>query len=332
MKLLIIAALILAASTASARDQIRAVGSSTVFPFTTTVAEQFHRTTGRKAPIVESTGTGGGMRLFCAGIGVQHPDITNASRPITKSEMAQCVTNGVSNIVELKIGYDGIVLTTKKGAPLINLTKEQVWLALARQVPQQGKLVNNPYKKWSDIDPKLPNINIEIMGPPPTSGTRDAFVEMMMEEGCKQFTEVKAVSDARQRQQICAQIREDGVFIEAGENDNLIVQRLVAGRPGIVGIFGFSFLEENLDKIQAIKINNVEPTFDNISNQTYGVARSLFVYVKMDHAKVIPGLNEFIDEYLSDRSMGDNGYLEKKGLIPLTREELLLVRQRPSVK
>lgn len=325
MKILIIAALTLAATAASARDQIRAVGSSTVFPFTTTVAEQFSRTTGRKAPIVESTGTGGGMRLFCAGIGVQHPDIANASRPITKSEIAQCKTNGVTDILELKIGYDGIVLTTKKGAPISNLTKKQVWLALARQVPQNGNLVNNPYRRWSDIDPALPNIAIEVMGPPPTSGTRDAFVEMMMEEGCKAFPEVKASTNSKQ---VCAQIREDGVFIEAGENDNLIVQRLVAGRSGIVGIFGFSFLEENLDKIQAIKIDNVEPTIENISDQSYSVARSLFVYVKMSHVQVIPGLTQFIEEYMSKRSIGNGGYLERKGLIPLSSSDLLSARQQ----
>jgi phosphate transport system substrate-binding protein len=313
-----------------ARDQIRAVGSSTVFPFTTTVAENYARTSGRKAPIVESTGTGGGFRLFCAGVGTQHPDISNASRPITKSEIEACAKNGVTSITEVKIGFDGIVLAVKKGSAKFDLTRQQVWLALARQVPRNGQLVANPHQRWSDIDPSLPNIAIEVMGPPPTSGTRDAFVEMVLDFGCKDFAEIKAIADARARAQACAAIREDGKFIEAGENDNLIVQRLVAGQGVAIGIFGYSFLEENLDKLQAKHVDAVEPTFENISSGKYPVSRSMFVYVKNAHAGVIPGLREFVSEYVSDRSMGENGYLEKKGLIPLPKAEREKVRSNAS--
>lgn len=310
-----------------ARDQIRAVGSSTVFPFTTTVAETFNRTTGRKAPIVESTGTGGGFRLFCGGVGTQHPDISNASRAITKSELELCAKNGVTDITEIMIGYDGIVLAVRKDVKPFNITREQIWLALARQVPKDGKLVNNPYQKWSDVDPKLPNVAIEVMGPPPTSGTRDAFVEMVMDHGCKGFAEIKAITDARAKQQACSSIREDGKYIEAGENDNLIVQRLFSNKNMIVGVFGYSFLEENMDKIQGLKVDGQEPLFENISSLKYPVARSLFVYIKNAHVPVISGMREFVAEYVSERSMGDGGYLEKKGLVPLMKEDREKVRK-----
>ena len=327
--ILVAAIAVLAAGPArapQAPDQNPAVGSSTVFPFTTTVAENFARTSGMKAPIVESTGTGGGFRLFCAGVGTQHPNLSNASRAITKSEIETCTKNGVTAITEVKIGFDGIVLAVKKGAPKFDVTRQQVWLALARQVPKNGQLVANPHQRWSDIDPKLPNIAIEVMGPPPTSGTRDAFVEMVMDFGCKDFAEIKAIADSRARAQACAAIREDGKFIEAGENDNLIVQRLVAGQGVAIGIFGYSFLEENIDKLQAKHVDGVEPSFENISSGKYPVSRSMFVYVKNAHAGVIPGLREFVSEYVSDRSMGENGYLEKKGLIPLPKAEREKVR------
>lgn len=309
-----------------ARDQIRAVGSSTVFPFTTAAAEQFARTSGRKAPIVESTGTGGGMRLFCGGVGTQHPDLSNASRAITKAEFESCTKNGVTSITEIKIGYDGIVLAVKKGATKFDLTRQQIWLALARQVPVNGQLVANPHQRWSDIDPKLPNVAIEVMGPPPTSGTRDAFVEMVMDVGCKDVAEIKAIADARARSQACGAVREDGKFVEAGENDNLIVQRLATGQGVAIGIFGYSFLEENVDKLTGKHVDGVEPTFENIASQKYPVARPLFVYVKNAHVGVIPGLKEFIAELTSARSMGENGYLEKKGLIPLPKAEQDKVR------
>jgi phosphate transport system substrate-binding protein len=302
---------------AQARDQIRIVGSSTVFPFTTAVAENFGRATSFRPPIVESTGTGGGMRLFCAGVGPSHPDVSNASRRITKSEFDTCRNNGVTEIVELKIGFDGIVVTTKRGAPKFNLTREQVWRALARQVPVNGQWVNNPYTTWQQVDASLPNARIEIIGPPPTSGTRDSFNELMLQGGCANVAEVRAVQDAAQRLRYCTQIREDGRFIEGGENDNLIVQRVAAGDGTVLGVFGFSFLEENLDKIEAKLIDGVEPKFETISEGKYPVARDMFVYAKKAHVGVIPGMREFLAEYVSDRAMGDNGYLEQKGLVIL---------------
>lgn len=329
-KLLVIASLFVFSTLAHAqqtRDQIRIVGSSTVFPFTTTVAETFNRVTGRKAPIVESTGTGGGFRLFCGGVGTQHPDISNASRPITRSEIELCAKNGVKDITEIQIGYDGIVLAVRKDMKPFNITREQIWLALARQIPKNGQLVNNPHQKWSDIDPGLPNVAIEVMGPPPTSGTRDAFVEMVMDHGCKAFPEITSIADARARQQACSAIREDGKYIEAGENDNLIVQRLFSNKNMIVGIFGYSFLEENLDKIQGLRVDGQEPIFENISTLKYPVARSLFIYVKNAHVSTIPGMKEFIAEYVSERAMGERGYLENKGLVPLTKEDREKVRK-----
>jgi phosphate transport system substrate-binding protein len=302
---------------AQARDQIRIVGSSTVFPFTTAVAENFGRSTSFRPPIVESTGTGGGMRLFCAGVGPTHPDVTNASRRMTKSEFDTCRNNGVTEIVELKIGFDGIVVTTKRGAPKFNLTREQMWRALARQVPVNGQWVNNPHTTWQQVDASLPNTRIEVIGPPPTSGTRDSFNELMLQGGCANVAEVRAVQDAAQRLRYCTQIREDGRFIEGGENDNLIVQRVAASDGTVLGVFGFSFLEENLDKIEGKLIDGVEPKFETISEGKYPVARDMFIYAKKAHVGVIPGIREFLAEYVSDRAMGDNGYLEQKGLVIL---------------
>jgi phosphate transport system substrate-binding protein len=307
---------------AQARDQIRVVGSSTVFPFTTAVAENFGRSTSFRPPIVESTGTGGGMRLFCAGVGPSHPDVSNASRRITKSEFDTCRNNGVTEIVELKIGFDGIVVTTKRGAPKFNLTREQMWRALARQVPVNGQWVNNPHTTWQQVDASLPNSRIEVLGPPPTSGTRDSFAELMLEGGCRNVAEVRAVQDAAQRLRYCTQIREDGRFIEGGENDNLIVQRIAASDGTVFGVFGYSFLEENLDKIEAKLIDGVEPKFETISEGKYPVARDMFVYFKKAHIGVIPGIREFMAEYVSERAMGDNGYLEQKGLVILPQAAL----------
>jgi phosphate transport system substrate-binding protein len=312
---------------AQARDQIRIVGSSTVFPFATAAAEQFGRGGRFKTPVVESTGTGGGMRLFCAGIGPQHPDLTNASRRITAAEFETCQKNGVTEIVEVNLGFDGIVLATKKGTTPLNLTREQIWKALARQVPVEGKLADNPYRRWNQIDPTLPDWPIEVMGPPPTSGTRDAFVELVMDEGCKNVAEVKAIEDRRARQQACQAIREDGKFIEAGENDNLIVQRIAAGQPGLIGIFGYSFLEQNADKLQGARIEGVEPTYENIASGAYPVSRSLFVYVKKAHVDVIPGIREFVAELMSERAMNDTGYLPAKGLITHTPEKRRAFRE-----
>ena len=315
---LILAAAITVAAigAAEARDQIRIVGSSTVFPFSTTVAEQFGKTTKFKTPVVESTGSGGGMKLFCAGVGEEHPDVTNASRRIKKSEFDKCTANGI-NITEVKIGFDGIVLGSSKAGPDLNLTLAQVFLALAKKVPVDGKLVDNPYKKWSDIDPKLPRQKIEVLGPPPTSGTRDAFVEIAMEGGCKGVTGAKELGLEKKA---CHLIREDGAFIEAGENDNLIVQKLETN-PNALGIFGFSFLDQNADKIKGATINGAPAEFENIADGKYPVSRSLYFYVKQQHVGVIPGIKEFIGEFTSENAWGPDGYLIDKGLIPLPDDE-----------
>lgn len=311
-----------------ARDQIRIVGSSTVYPFTTTVAERFAQSGGFKAPIVESTGTGGGMKLFCGGVGTQHPDLTNASRAMTKGEFDACVANGVKEIVEMKVGYDGLSVAMKKGTQKVSLKREDIWLGLAAQVPVNGQLVANPYKTWKQVNASLPDWKIEVMGPPPTSGTRDSFVELVMDQGCKGFAEIKAIADSKARSAACGKIREDGAFIEAGENDNLIVQRLAAGQVGVMGVFGYSFLEENMDKLQGVSVDGVEPDFETISNGKYPVARPLFVYAKKAHIGVVPGMKEFMAEYVSDRAMAQGGYLEKKGLVSMPKAEMEKVRSQ----
>ena len=309
-----------AAYAQSARDYISVVGSSTVYPFTTAVAEQFGKGSKFKTPKVESTGTGGGFKLFCSGVGVQFPDVSNASRAIKKSEIETCAKNGVTEIVELKIGFDGIVIATSKKAKPMALTVKDLWLALAKEIPEPGtgKLAPNPFKTWKDVNPELPANKIEVLGPPPTSGTRDAFVELVMDVGCEEFSAIKELmkADKKKATAACQTVREDGAFIEAGENDNLIVQKLVAN-PNALGIFGYSFLEENLDKVQGETVNGVVPNFDNIADGKYPVSRPLFVYIKKAHVGVIPGIKEFIAEYTSEKAVGDEGYLGKKGLIPL---------------
>ncbi len=307
---------------AEARDQIRIVGSSTVFPFATAVAENFGKTTNFKTPVVESTGSGGGLKLFCAGVGVEHPDITNASRRIKSSEVETCASNGI-DITEIKVGYDGIVLGNSKSAATLNIGLRELFLALAKEVPDaSGNMIANPYKNWSDIDPSLPNTAIEVLGPPPTSGTRDAFVELAMEGGAKK---VKTLADLRGKDKkafgkIAHAIREDGAFVEAGENDNLIVQKLEAN-PNAFGIFGFSFLDQNSDKIKGASIAGVDPTFENIAEGEYPVSRSLFFYVKKQHVGVIPGMEEYLSEFTSEAAWGDDGYLTDKGLIPMPKAE-----------
>ena len=301
-------ALAVSASYAAARDQIQIVGSSTVFPFTTAVAEKFGQGGQFKTPVVESTGTGGGMKLFCAAVGESSPDFTNASRPMKDSELAECKANGVTP-VEIKVGFDGIVLANSKAGAAVDLTKEQIFKALAKNVAVDGKVVANPYVNWSDVDASLPATKIEVLGPPPTSGTRDAFVELVMDAACQD--EVKAANEKG-----CGEIREDGAYVEAGENDNLIVQKLEANANAF-GIFGFSFLDQNADKLQGHKIGGVEPTFENIASGDYGVSRSLFIYAKKEHVGVIPGMAEFIAEYTSEGAWGPEGYLADKGLIPL---------------
>ena len=311
--------------TVTSRDQINVVGSSTVYPFSTVVAENFGNKTGIKVPKIESTGSGGGMKLFCKGLGTGHPDITNASRRIKKNEFNQCKENGI-DVVEIKVGYDGIVIANSKKAKLLNLTKRQIFLALAKQVPEGnkegGSLVDNPNKKWSDIDPNLPNKKIEVLGPPPTSGTRDAFNELAIEGGCKTFPKLKAIKkqDKKKYKAICRAVREDGAFIEAGENDNLIVQKLVENESAF-GVFGFSFLIENEDKIQGSTVDGMAPTMETIADKSYGVSRPLYFYVKLAHVDVIPGIREFLAEYTSEDSWGPGGYLEERGMIPMPENE-----------
>jgi len=310
---------------AQQRDTISIVGSSTVYPFATVVAEKFGKAGAFKTPKIESTGTGGGFKLFCGGVGVQHPDITNASRAIKASEFESCGKAGVTEIVEVKIGYDGIVMADSKKGPGIKLTTKDIFLALAKEVPDPkggDALVPNPYKSWKDVNPALPAAKIEVLGPPPTSGTRDAFLELAMEPGALQFDGLKKLQkeDAKKFQKVFASIREDGAYIDAGENDNLIVQKLVAN-PSAVGIFGYSYLEQNTDKIQGAFINGSQPTFENIADGKYPLSRPLFFYVKKAHAGVIPGIKEYLAEFTSEKAWGKDGYLSEKGLIPLPDAE-----------
>ena len=317
-------------SAAQARDYISIVGSSTVYPFATVVAEQFGKTTKFKTPKIESTGSGGGLKLFCSGVGIQYPDMTNASRRIKKSEVEQCSKNGVKDITEIKVGYDGIVLANSKKSKPFHLTRKDIFLALAKNVPNPrgNSLAPNPYRLWSDIDPGLPAVKIEVLGPPPTSGTRDAFVELVMEEGAKSFSWIKdlAKKDKNRFKEIAHTIREDGPFVEAGENDNLIVQKLDVN-PDVLGIFGFSFLDQNEDKIQGSFIDGVEPAFEAIADGEYPVSRPLYVYVKKAHANVIPGVNEFLNEFTSEKAWGEEGYLADKGMIPMPEEERATFRE-----
>jgi phosphate transport system substrate-binding protein len=307
---------------ASARDNISIVGSSTVYPFATVVAEQFGKTTSFKTPTIESTGSGGGFKLFCAGAGVETPDITNASRAMKKSEYEKCQANGVKEIVEIKIGYDGIVVANSKSVAPLKLTRKDLFLALAKNVPDPSgaeKLVANPYKTWKDVNPSLPAVKIEVLGPPPTSGTRDAFVELVMEEAADAIPFIKAM-DKKAFKAAADTIREDGAYIEAGENDNLIVQKLAAN-PDALGIFGFSFLDQNTDVIQGSYIEGVKPTFEAIADGSYPVSRPLFFYVKKAHVGVIPGVQEYLNEFTSEKAWGPDGYLAEKGMIPMPDKE-----------
>ena len=343
---------------AAARDHINIVGSSTVYPFATVVVEAFGKTTKFKTPKVESTGSGGGLKLFCAGVGVQHPDITNASRRIKSSEFKNCQKNGVKDIIEVKIGYDGIALANAKEATIFILSRKDIYLALAYKVPgPDGKLMNNPHNTWKDVNASLPNAKIEVLGPPPTSGTRDAFNELALGGGAKMISDLKKLRGLKQGsqelkdmmaklglsmsvwtdfekkkgkapsgkdifKQVAYGIREDGAFIEAGENDNLIVQKLAAN-PNALGVFGFSFLDQNRDKVQGSIIDGVEPKFETIADNSYPIARPLFFYVKKAHIGVIPGIKEYLSEFTSEKTWGDEGYLTDRGLIPMPKKERL---------
>jgi phosphate transport system substrate-binding protein len=311
------AILALGATSAAARDQIRIVGSSTVFPYTQAVAEEFANQ-GGVSPVVESTGTGGGFQIFCGGVGVDHPDITGASRAMRKSEWDLCVQNGVTDVTEALIGYDGLSIAhSRANTVLSDLTLEQVYLALGAMVPVNGEWVANPYTKWSEIDASLPDQPITVFGPPPTSGTRDAFVELAMWPGCEALQYVVDNGfDGDWVEENCSAMRQDGPFVEAGENDNLIVQRLNAD-PNALGIFGYSFLFENIDSLVGVKIGGVEPSSETIASFDYPIARPLYFYVKNAHRGVIPGMNEFIAEYASENALGDGGYLQERGLVVL---------------
>ncbi len=303
----------LTSAAVEARTQIRVVGSSTVYPFTTAVAEQFRqRYPNFGAPIVESTGTGGGLKLFCAGIGAAHPDIANASRRIKKSEVDQCKSNGVTNIIEVQVGIDGIAFAHAKNAADFGLTTVDIYKALAAK--PYGK--PNAARTWKDVNPKLPATKIEVLGPPPTSGTRDAFNELVMIAGCEANPSMLALkkSDKKKYEETCSKVREDGPFIEAGENDNLIVQKLVSN-PSAIGIFGYSYLEENADKVKGVAINGAKPTYQSISTYAYPASRPLYIYAKGQHVRAIRGLREFLVEYSKDSTWGPKGYLAKRGLV-----------------
>jgi phosphate transport system substrate-binding protein len=317
--------LFLASPALAARDYISIVGSSTVYPFSTVVAEQYGKTGGAKTPKIESTGTGGGFKLFCGGVGVDHPDISNASRAIKSSEMKTCADNGVKEIVEVKIGYDGIAVANAKSAAKMNLSRKDLFLALAKDVPDPkdpSKIIANPYKTWKDVNPELPANKIEVLGPPPTSGTRDAFVELVMETGADTIESLKAMkkTDEKAHGKISKTVREDGAYVEAGENDNLIVQKLQSN-PNAMGIFGFSFLDQNADKVQGSAIEGKVPTYEAIADGSYPVSRPLFFYVKKAHVEVIPGIKGFLAEFTSEKAWGKDGYLADKGLIAMPDAE-----------
>jgi len=323
LSLIIAAGLVATTSAASARDYIEVVGSSTVYPFSTVVAETFGNKTKFKTPKIESTGSGGGMKLFCSGVGIDTPDITNASRRMKASEFEKCQTNGVKDIIEVQVGFDGIAIANSKDAEQMVISRKDLFLALAKRVPGENpsELVTNPYQTWKDVNPALPATKIEVLGPPPTSGTRDAFAELALEGGCKKIPEIAALktSDKNLYKDVCHSVREDGAYIEAGENDNLIVQKLEKN-PNALGVFGFSFLDQNSDKVQSSVVDGVELSFDSIADGTYPVSRPLLFYVKSAHVGKVPGIQEFLTEFVSEDAFGEDGYLAEKGLIPMPDE------------
>ena len=308
------------ATNSYSRDQIKIVGSSTVYPYATVVAEKFGKGGKFKTPVIESTGTGGGMKLFCAGVGANHPDITNASRAIKPKEKTLCEKNGVTDIIEIVVGNDGISFAHSVNSPDADFTKEQLWRALAAKVDVDGKLVENPYKKWSDIDSSLPNKKIEILVAPPTSGTRDAWNSLVMAKGCTKTAKSIYEADGKKAKKECVKIREDGYAVEAGENDTLIVQKLTSN-PDAYGFFGYSYLVANKDKIKASAVNGVKPSLQGIQDYSYPIARPLFFYVKKAHVGVIPGIEEFLKEFTSKKAMSNRGYLAQIGLVPLASDK-----------
>ena len=317
-------------ASAQQRNYIQIVGSSTVYPFATVVAEKFGKTSSFKTPIIEATGSGGGLKLFCSGVGITTPDFANSSRRIKPSELARCKANSVTGIIEVKIGYDGIVLANSTKAGQYALSRREIFLALAKNVPAADgseTVTPNPYRTWRQVNPNLPDIRIEVLGPPPTSGTRDAFVELVMEGGCQSIDWIAALrqSDKSAYQALCHTVREDGAFIEVGENDNLIVQKLKEN-PEALGIFGFSFLDQNLDRVQGARIDGVMPEFDAIADGTYPISRALYFYAKIAHLDVIPGMAEYMAEFTGEAAYGEEGYLTDRGLIPMPVQERQLFR------
>ena len=316
------------------RDTVWAAGSSTVFPFTTRVAENFAQRTGGTAPRVESLGTGGGIAAFCAGVGTQTPDIANASRRMKASEFDQCAENGVTDIIEIQIGYDGIVIATARDGADFAFTGGDLYLALAAQVPGEGdEFVANPHASWDQVRAGLPAQRIQVYGPPPTSGTRDSWLELGMAPSAEAVPQLAALaeSDEDRFETLAHTLREDGAWIDAGENDNAIVQTLTR-TPGALGVFGFSFLEQNMDQVKAATVNGVAPTVDTIASGEYPISRSMFIYVKKAHIGVVPGLQEFVAEYVSENSMGRGGYLQDRGLIPLNAESFAAQREAVSAQ
>ena len=297
----------------STGTQIKVVGSSTVYPFTTAVAEEFQRANPGISVIVESTGTGAGIKLFCNGVGSEHPDMVNASRQMKKSEYDSCIAAGVKNVIEVPVGIDGLTLISGKDSPALNLTTEDIYKALAANPYGKGP---NGAQTWRDVNPALPAIKIRVLGPPPTSGTRDSLNELIMEKGCDTNPAMKALkdSDKDKHKDVCTKIREDGVFVEAGENDNLLVQK-VAADPGALGVLGFSFLDENADRVKPVSIGGVTPTSQSISNLQYPGARKLYIYAKGEHIQAKPAIRDFIAAYA--KAWGKGGALERRGLVPL---------------
>ena len=311
-------------ATTAAADNINVVGSSTVYPFSTVVSELFAQNGGGKAPKIEATGTGGGLKIFCSG-GKNAPDMANASRAIKKSEEELCAKNGVIPM-EIKIGYDGIVIAHAVESAEIALSQQQLFLALAKNTPaENGEMRDNPHKTWQNLDPSLPDVAIRVYGPPPTSGTRDAFAELALEKGCDTYPQLAAIKNKLQHRAICHGVREDGAYIESGENDNLIIQKLVA-TPTAVGIFGFSFLEENIDKVRGIAVNGVSPSFEAIADGSYPLSRPLFFYVNRARFESVPRIKAFVEFFVSEEVMGEDGVLVDRGLIPLSAEEYAGVR------
>lgn len=309
-----IAAALLVGCGSGSRTQIRIVGSSTVYPFTTAVAEQFKRKWPEfSAPIVESTGTGGGIKLLCAGLGSQFPDAANASRRIKKSEVDDCAKHGVKGLIELQVGIDGLVVAQSRQANFPGITERDIYLALAANPFGKGA---NRARTWADVNPALPAIRIEVIGPPPTSGTRDSFNELYMLKGCNSEPAMQALKkrDEAAHKQICEKVREDGAFVEGGENDNLIVQK-IAANPRALGIFGYSFVEENGDRVKGLSLNGVEPTYDNIASGAFPAARPLYLYVKAQHVPAVRGMREFLAEFARESTWGRKGYLSRKGLV-----------------